>query len=70
MFAYPDLPAGANQALPVVRLAADLAGQQNLISTLQKAVRGWVLRAQRLRPQTAAVPIQPGRKHPRIVEDD
>src|SRR6266566_4259105 len=66
-FPDPDLPAGPYEALPLIRIVRHLACQQNFDPPAEKISCCWIMRAQGLGALSAAVAVEPGREHPRIV---
>jgi hypothetical protein len=50
-------------------MVSQLAGQQNFDPSAEKISCRWVVRVQGLGPLSAAVAIEPGREHARIVQD-
>src|SRR5215472_4101897 len=64
-----DLPPGTNQAFPLIRVAPDLAGEEDLDSSLQKVTGRRIAKAEGLRAGAAAMPVEPGREYTRVVED-
>jgi len=69
MLSDPNFPPGPNQAFPLVRLVADLAGKQDLNLPPQEIARSRISRANRLRFQAGAPSIQACGKYPRVVKD-
>ena len=64
-----DLPSGMDQALPLVRLLGDLAGQQHLDLALEKSLCRRITGANGLRPGPGASAEEPGRKHACVVQN-
>lgn len=70
MLADGDLAAGADEAFPVVRILAELAGQKDLDAPVKEVPGCGIVRAERLRLQTCAPAVKAGGKDASIVEDD
>jgi hypothetical protein len=68
MLFHANFAARTNQAFPFVWLLRDLAGKQDLDSSLEKLPRRRVLRAYRLCPNPTSGTVKSGRKDPCIVE--
>src|SRR5208283_2015861 len=64
-----DLAAGAHQALPLIGIIRELACQQNFDAATEKILCRRIVRAQGLGALSAAVAVETGREHPRIVHD-
>ena len=64
-----DLAAGANQALPIVGLGGELAGQKNLDATVKETAGGWVARANGLSAGAVAAAIEPSWKNAGVVKN-
>jgi hypothetical protein len=69
-FADSNFAAGANQALPIVGIGGELAGQKNFDAAAKEIAGGRIAFANRLGMSAFAPAIQPGWKHAGIVEDD
>src|ERR1700675_1258012 len=67
-FPDPDLPPGPYHALPLNGVIRHLAYQQNFDPSAEKISCRWVVRAWGLGPLPAAVAVETGRKHARIVQ--
>ncbi len=70
MFSHPDLPSRTHQALPLIRCLLQLFREQHLNASLQEFTSRRILYTDRLCPHSSPPPIQPGRKHARVIEDD
>ena len=64
------LSAGADQAFPLIRVSAQLAGKKDLDASAEKVVRGRITLPERLRFEPAAAAIKARGKHPCVVEDE
>lgn len=70
MLADRDLSAGADEALPVVRIGLQLTRQEGFDASMKKFARCRIVRTESLRLKTSAAAIQACGKHPGVVEDD
>jgi len=68
-FAYADLAAGTNQALPIVGFGGDLPGEQNLDAAVEEVAGCGIVRADGLSAGAFAAAVEPGGKDAGIVED-
>jgi hypothetical protein len=69
-FADPDLAAGTNQALPIVGICGELAGEQNFDAAVEKIAGRGILRAERLSAGALAAAIQASGKDASVIEDE
>ncbi|HEY2016183.1 MAG TPA: hypothetical protein VGH38_21920 [Bryobacteraceae bacterium] len=65
-----DLAPGTNQALPIVGIMPQLAGEQDFNAATKEFARGGVARAQGLRLKTLTASIKPRWKNFGVVEYD
>jgi len=70
MLADADFAARADETFPIVRIALQLACEQNFDASLQKISGRRIATAHRLRPHSSTPSIEPRGKHAGIVEDD
>ena len=70
MLANRDLPSGPDQALPLIGIGLQLAGQEDFNAPAKKVARCGIMRTENLRLKTSAAAIQTRGKHPGVVEDD
>jgi hypothetical protein len=69
-FADADLAAGANQALPIVGVGGELAGQENFDASVKKVAGGGIARADGLSVGAFAATVETGGKDAGVVEDE
>ncbi len=69
-FADSDLAAGTNQALPVVGIDGELAGQKNFDAAVKEIASGRIARANRLGVSAFAAAEEPRWKDAGVVEND
>ena len=69
-FADSDLAAGTNQALPVVGIDGELAGQKNFDAAVKEIASGRIARANRLGASAFAAAEEPRWKDAGVVEND
>jgi hypothetical protein len=68
MLADADFAAGADEALPNVRIALQLSCEQDFDTTAEEVARGRILRAQRLGLETGAASKKASGKYTGVVE--
>lgn len=70
MLSDGNLATGADQALPQIRIAAQLAGKQDFHTSTKKIARGGIAGTERLRLKTSTAAIEAGREDAGVVEND
>lgn len=68
-FADADFAAGTNQALPVVWLGRELAGEQDLDASVKEIASGGVAAADGLGSEAGAMPVETGGKNASVVKN-
>src|SRR6202163_2975713 len=68
-FPNSDLPPRPHQALPLIRIVSQLAGQHKLHSSAEKISCRWVVRAQGLGPLSDAVDVEQGEEKSRDTQE-
>jgi hypothetical protein len=70
MFSDADFAARTHQAIPLVRLGADLPGKKNLHPPLQEIADCWIVRTKRLGSAPPAPPIESRGEYSSVVENE
>lgn len=70
MLAYPNFAAWADETFPIIRIALQLAGEQDFDAAAKKVARSGIVWTDRLGLEACAASIEAGRKHARVVKDE